>query len=125
MHILPIFAAPVFAAFLTTVAADGCQVVGKLNAMLSEIDSRCSSYQLTTAGQTALNSARQQTRPLGGEACMDKGKAAMQHQLRSLYPSLAEPGEPGNSGVPNRRLCDAIARYLNMVSAAPLVVAKQ
>jgi hypothetical protein len=124
VHILPI-AAAAFAALSTFAAAsDDCRNIGKLNAMLGEIDSRCYSYQLTAAGQAALNTASQQTQALGGEVCTTTGKAAMLHQLEALYPSLARTDNAEDTGAFNRRLCDAIARYLNMVSAAPLAVAK-
>lgn len=98
-------------------ADDDCDDVGKLGMMLGQIDKQCASYQLTTAGRKVMLYMAARTVDLGGEACTAKGKVAMPQQLGELFPNLEVLAASGDTLEFNRGLCDAIAKYLNMVTS--------
>lgn len=103
------------------IADDDCTDMGKLGAMLGQIDAQCERYELTASGRVAMVNFAKMIAPLGGEACAEKGKVAMMQQLSELSPPLNKAAASGNQKRFNGALCDAIASYLKMLGN-PLMV---
>ncbi len=104
-------------------SADDCEDVGKLGFMLGQIEQQCERYRLTPGGHSVLVKMAAKAAALGPEKCAAKGKAAMLQQMSELFPNLTSLAATNDARAFNQQLCDAVARYLGMISppGRPLV----
>lgn len=93
-----ILAAAVLAAtFVTGARADNgaCENLGRIGTMLRQIDSHCPGYGLTAEGQKLRLTMTARIVPIGGEACTEKGKAAMLRDLGEINPAIEAAAHGG------------------------------
>jgi hypothetical protein len=56
--------------------------------------------------------------PIGGEACVEKGKAAMLRDLREVNPGIDAAARSGDAQRFRRVLCSTIANYLDALASS-------
>jgi len=93
-------------------AADDCEELGQIDAMLGEIQNQCTTYRLTNAGHKARIDMAAKGRLFDDPACAEKGVTAMNRLLDQTFPNIKRIAKSGDRAAFNREYCKAIAAYL-------------